>query len=261
MKRIYLLTLLLVCFSAISYGQRTLNLELRHSWSKTGASGTWAQFSTNDTLLINGSNPYWFAYQVVNYGPDTTLSTDSLLLFSSWGTIRGVMNTVTLGVNDTITVQPADAQGNAIPTTLSAGQNVTQSGFQSTNWCDSVSITDGNGNAINDDTLANNFICTQITTLFWLTDVDGTVKKGNEVFLLYPNPATNRMNIKHDFGKNNSARVRVVDVTGKVVHNEELGTLSGVQDVQLNLPRIPSGVYVVQLITAKRTLSKQLYIR
>lgn len=262
MKRIYLLMFLFVAFAGNAFAQKTLNLELQHLWSETGGSGTYAEFKTTDTLMINGEKAYWYGWRIINYGPDTSISTDSLKLRSTWGTTyRGQLSSFGLGLNDSAFITPADQSGNAVSTTLSPGSGISMSGYQSVDWCDSVWVTDANGNAYNDDTLANNLACTQITVLYWLLSVDGELKTDKEAFMLYPNPATQKLNIKYNFGTNNAAAVRVIDVTGKTVHNQDLGTLSGVQDVQLNLQRIPAGVYVVQLVTNDRTLTRQLYIK
>lgn len=256
MKRIYLLMILMVGLATSTFAQRTINARLQHVFKET-SSASYAQFKTSDTLLINGEKSYYYGWNITNYGPDTTIMGDSLKVLSTWGTrYRYGYNGNYTGVDSSILITPT-----ANPITLNPGSGITMSGYQSINWCDSLWIIDQSGAVIKDDTLSNNLACTNLTVLYWLLSVDGELKTDKEAFMMYPNPATSKMNIKYNFGTNNKAQVRVIDVTGKTVHAQDLGTLNGVQDVQLNLPHMSTGVYVVQLVTNDRTLTKQLYIK
>jgi hypothetical protein len=145
--------------------------------------------------------------------------------------------------------------------TLNPSTSITSSGTSTVQWCDSLYITPiagGTGMAlVNDPSLANNKTCNSINLTSWVTNV-GIIEAGIQGLVLFPNPATHKLNLAYDFGSNNSGFVTVTDITGKVVYTQDLGkNISGAQKIQLNINDLNSGAYFLQLQTAdKREYSK-----
>ncbi len=256
MKRIYLL-FLFVALASTSFAQRTVDLTIKHFYSATS---TVSLMQSGDKLLINGSTPYYFAWRIFNNGTDSTLNGDTIAIRTPWTTfvaVAGTTFTNNLKMGDSVTIVP---QNN--PVTLSAGSAITSSGPRNIDWCDSVFIRPISTSPNVTDPAGNNKTCTNVEVNYWLTDVDGVTKNSTEAFILYPNPVTNKLNMKYNFGTNNSATVNVIDITGKVVHTQDLGSgLNGIQDVEINLGKMNSGLYILQLTTNDKTISNKFHIK
>lgn len=264
MKRIYLLMIAFVAFAGSAFAQASIiDLELGHLYSKTGGSGTYLTFKTTDTVVIDGVNQVYLGWTITNHGPSDVKTSDTMVVVGNITKKRFIGKTsqftpphnVPLKKDSSISIFPKD------PVVLQAEDYVTASGAQTVPWCDSIWAIDSvTGNVIQDNDTSNNKVCTNVTILFYLLDVNGTVKKGSDAFILYPNPATQNLNIKFDFGANTPASLRIVDLTGKVVYTQNLGVQNGVKDIPLHLTKIPEGLYMVQLTTDKGTFTDRLTI-
>lgn len=263
MKRIYLLMIAFVAIAGSAFAQNS-DLVLTSRYSKTGASGTFATFKTSDTVLIDGVSQIYLSWSILNNGPDPIKTTDSMIIRGNITRTRFVgrladfaaPNNKPLEKDSTIGIVPQN------PVILQAENYVTASGTE-TNvpWCDSIWAVTSAGAVIPDPDTTNNKPCTNVTILFYYLDVNGVEKKSTEVFLLYPNPATNNLNMKFDFGATNTpADLRIIDLTGKVVYTQDLGMQNGVKDIPLQLTKIPQGLYMVQLTTNAGTFTDRLTI-
>lgn len=262
MNRIYLLMIAFVAFMGSTYAQNS-DLTIVHRYSKTGAAGTSATFKTTDTVVIDGVNQVYLSWRVTNNGPDPVKVTDTITIVGNIHRRRFVASLQTftppsnkpLEKDSTIGIAPVN------PVVLQAEDYVTASGSENIPWCDSVYLKDAAGAIVPDPDTTNNKMCTNVTILFYLLDVDGVEKKGTEAFVLYPNPATNNLNVKFDFGGTNTpADLRIVDLTGKVVYSQDLGMQNGLKDIPLQLTKIPQGLYMVQLNTNAGTFTDRLTI-
>ena len=258
MKRIYLLMILFVAFVGSAIAQRNVDLTIKHYYS---ASSTVALMKNGDKLLINGSNPYYFAWNIKNNGPDSTMLQDTIRIKTPWTTFvafAGVTFTKHLKMGDSINITP---QTN--PVTLNPGSGITKSGPVMYDWCDSVSIKhqSTNTSTVTDPGVPNNRTCNNVEVNYWLTGINGEVLDNTQAFLLYPNPATSKLNITYNFGNNNKSSVKVIDVTGRIVYTQDLGNMSGVQDVQVNMPEMNTGLYILQLASGEKTMTQRFHIQ
>lgn len=261
MKPFYILvTCLIISFPATLFAQRNIDLKLNNFWSAT-SSTTFVEFKSTDTLHFNGVQKYYFGYGIKNLSADSVSLSDTIKIQTDLGFVfNAVLSTfappanVPLKMNDSIMIMPT-----MNPYTLAkpTGNNPQ---YQAVTWCDSMWLVDSTSNIVSDPDLSNNYKCTNITAQYFVVGVDGVVKTDTEAFLLYPNPATNTLNIKYNFGSNTTAHVSVMDVLGKVVYTQDLGVKTGVQDIALNLTRIPQGNYIVKLTTDAGNFTERLTV-
>jgi hypothetical protein len=101
---------------------------------------------------------------------------------------------------------------------------------------------------IADPDWTNNVTCANAVEItYWLTGVN-TVTYKADGFLVYPNPANGKLNVKFDLGSN-AKNVSVVlrDVIGKVVYNHSFGDASGNIEHAINVTHLTAGMYTAEL--------------
>lgn len=78
-----------------------------------------------------------------------------------------------------------------------------------------------------------------------------------EHFSVYPNPATDAVNINLVLNNSENTVVNVLDVTGKVIQTINLGNVDGERNISVDLSEIPTGVYFIELNNSNgRTVKK-----
>jgi len=75
---------------------------------------------------------------------------------------------------------------------------------------------------------------------------------------LFPNPAKGQVTV--EFTANGTAQLVVVDMTGRIVVNENVSG-NGVVDVPLDITALNKGIYVVSITTAQGTITKKLVVQ
>jgi PKD repeat protein len=86
------------------------------------------------------------------------------------------------------------------------------------------------------------------------TQHNGTITSINQhvsadAISVYPNPATQNLNIKFNVVKAGVARISIMDVMGRVITESENDVNSNNCNVQLNISGLPTGVYFVKVVT------------
>jgi hypothetical protein len=247
MKRIYLLFVLLAAFAANSFAQA--DIKLTHN-VPTG------------TKLCSGCNEaYIFIYSFKNLGPNALSATDKIVLRRHYGGGQALSLTLpgtstnppwpgglpkdsTVYFRDTVVLTTSAASGDNIPV----------------NWCDSAwAVTSANA-VIPDPVVANNDTCNSVLVTRWATNInDVTVSNSMEV---YPNPATNNLNIKYNFAANTAANVVIRDVIGKTVYTQNLGkNLAGEKEFTFDISALAPGLYMVELNTNDNKLVSKLNVQ
>ncbi|MBI9035568.1 MAG: T9SS type A sorting domain-containing protein, partial [Bacteroidales bacterium] len=74
---------------------------------------------------------------------------------------------------------------------------------------------------------------------------------------IYPNPATNKIQIQIPFKDNESYVARIFDIHGKMISNQMINQ----SDNQLNISELEKGMYMIQLTGNNRNLSERLIKR
>lgn len=72
-----------------------------------------------------------------------------------------------------------------------------------------------------------------------------TVKFGKvlPVFEIYPNPVRSILNVKISSDKNEDVHLTIIDALGKEVQKNKIAFNAGVNNISLNIQKLPSGVY------------------
>jgi hypothetical protein len=71
----------------------------------------------------------------------------------------------------------------------------------------------------------------------------------NGMLRVYPNPATQYLNIEWKSSKNGSGQLRLIDAQGRVVHQQETSVVKGVNKARIDVPvGLASGSFIVQVI-------------
>lgn len=267
MKRIYLLLLLFVAFSASQgYAQRTVDLSVI---GKMGSTKTNKTAIAPGTVIIadtgkNGSQ-FYYGWDVKNNSTaakDSLMPGDTLFIKTAYSgsKVRYVFTAgKSLKAGNTISIFPIDGSGNEILIHLSpASASVPSSNVPNYQWCDSVWVVNGPNSAITDDQNNKpNRSCVTVNRIIVAMNVND-VASGASEFSLFPNPASGTVNLKYDFGFNANANVMIRDITGKVVYKQELGkNINGEQEYKLDISNLTTGLYIVELhANDKKIVSK-----
>lgn len=75
----------------------------------------------------------------------------------------------------------------------------------------------------------------------------------------YPNPNTGIFNLKFS-AKEKPTQIRIIDMMGKEVYNENLKEFSGMYDSRIDLTGNDKGVYILQVLQGARSWNKKLVI-
>ncbi len=77
---------------------------------------------------------------------------------------------------------------------------------------------------------------------------------------LYPNPTSDQLTVEFEATGANGVQFMVIDLTGKMVHQETLEVNSGVQSIQFDAGRLVPGYYFVHLVDGKTRTSKKFAV-
>lgn len=77
---------------------------------------------------------------------------------------------------------------------------------------------------------------------------------------VYPNPATNNLNVAFTLETNSKTTIELVNNLGQVVTTQSLGEVSGEQNVALDVASLESGMYIVKVKTANGEITRRVSI-
>jgi hypothetical protein len=80
-------------------------------------------------------------------------------------------------------------------------------------------------------------------------------------FNIYPNPATDQIVITFNSEKEEGYNLRLVDMIGRTVINEDHTAVAGDNQYQMNLSELARGVYVVVLQNSNGSLQKKIVVQ
>lgn len=104
-------------------------------------------------------------------------------------------------------------------------------------------------------TFAQNFVAYAPT---YIADVEAVAKVS--LFDLYPNPASDALNVRFSATGNEQVTVSLIDMLGRT----ELiaaGEYSGMQDISYNTSSLPRGIYIVRLQAGSETMTKKIELQ
>lgn len=79
-------------------------------------------------------------------------------------------------------------------------------------------------------------------------------------FNIYPNPTNGVANVEFNVASSNNVTVDVINTLGQVVLNNNLGTVSGAQKVNINGNNLESGIYFVNIKIGDKTTTQKLTV-
>ena len=78
--------------------------------------------------------------------------------------------------------------------------------------------------------------------------VEELVETIDETINLYPNPAVNSATLNFSSANESAYSLRVTNTLGQVVYSSEGKAIEGANTIELNLEKLSSGLYIVQLV-------------
>jgi hypothetical protein len=70
----------------------------------------------------------------------------------------------------------------------------------------------------------------------------------NTGFMVYPNPASGKVNIDFDINKPGNISVKLIDLTGRIVVQKQIQEAHiGKNHINLNISDLHNGVYIIKL--------------
>ena len=79
----------------------------------------------------------------------------------------------------------------------------------------------------------------------------GTIENDINPFRIYPNPATDILNVSFALNNSEQTQVNVLDISGKVINQVNLGTVNGKTNVSVSLEELSKGVYFIELVNSE----------
>lgn len=76
----------------------------------------------------------------------------------------------------------------------------------------------------------------------------------------YPNPSSGRFTIEMKLDNSDPLQVSIVDLSGGVVHEEEVRTFDGSYSREFDLSAKPAGIYLLQMVQGGRRLVRKIII-
>lgn len=112
----------------------------------------------------------------------------------------------------------------------------------------------------------SNYTLTVTTSSSTLARYNNTQK--NEVtdetesvyFTIYPNPATNDFTVLFEASSNETASLKLYDITGKILRIENINQLEGNNKINLDVTNITNGIYIVELRNSEGVQTQRLII-
>jgi flagellar hook assembly protein FlgD len=78
---------------------------------------------------------------------------------------------------------------------------------------------------------------------------------------IFPVPANDVLNIRFNNQNAQSVVINLVNNVGQIVRNINLGTVSGVSNVEMDVNNLSSGVYAVQISNGNSSVVRQIVVQ
>ncbi|MCK4568672.1 MAG: C10 family peptidase [Bacteroidales bacterium] len=78
---------------------------------------------------------------------------------------------------------------------------------------------------------------------------------------IFPNPATDALNVNFKLDGNQTVEMRLVNVTGKAVYTDVLTNVSGVINNSIDVSDFAKGIYILNLTSTKGSVNKKVIIK
>jgi phosphatidylserine/phosphatidylglycerophosphate/cardiolipin synthase-like enzyme len=131
------------------------------------------------------------------------------------------------------------------------------------NWSTAAETkNDENTLVIHDDTIANIYYQEFIKRF---TESGGTITGVNEAneasYLVYPNPANDKLNIVCHSNKQGNVLVSLKDLTGKLIYNSSINATGNQSKIELNTSTYSAGSYILTIQTEDNFVTKKVILQ
>ncbi len=269
MKKILTSLALLGAITTGAYAQKEINIAISNVFPEANA--TYDNLAEGDT--------FYCVTAIANNGTVAIDETDTIKLWYlglAEGTdgeqywFYGLFDSLSIAPGASDTVSLAFVKGQVIGTTQ-AGVDVSTTVPNDANWTFHVEgygfdntntpfndpdvnqdAPDDDGSLTGDNAYDVNFTFGVPAGIF---EIEGLTKVSLEIF---PNPATSVVNVNYNFTATTPASIRISDVTGRVVLNQDLGKQNrGAQQFSVDVSTLNNGMYTMELVTdQQRAISK-----
>lgn len=236
MKRIYFIVAVMLFTALTGFAQRSYDTAIELIEPATGY-----------TIVADAT--FNVKFKVTNNGPDDILAGDTLI----WG----VLVEGNLISQDGLVLTADIASGSdfvhTFPYGLTDGSSAT-----GLNFCVLAFVMNA-GNAVESDS-TNQFGC-QIVDYSTAVSIGGSIKEASDEVSVYPNPASDVLNIEYTLVKESAVNVRIYDLTGKVVKVMNLGTEASGRTVStIDVGDLPEGIYLCEVNAGDSIIQKKVII-
>ncbi|WP_276135268.1 T9SS type A sorting domain-containing protein [Polluticoccus soli] len=266
-KLLYAFSLLFIASITTVHAQRTADVALQlRQVSAPNNKNSLDTMTPYQTLIHDGKTVYYMYWSVVNLGPDTIYTADSIYVKLGWRASKSDVLLVpniapgeAFGIIPASIVAPSTLVGAVV---LQPPHNMPIPSTDTLNWCDSLVIIAGaSHSALIDPNMANNRSCTPIIVKTeWPVSVND-VSLQEHGFTIYPNPATGYVTIKLNERLTADATITLRDIVGKPVYSHLLKGTSGTVTHSFNVAHLPPGLYTAELHYNDRTIIQKFSIQ
>ncbi|NVO02905.1 MAG: C10 family peptidase [Bacteroidetes bacterium] len=92
-----------------------------------------------------------------------------------------------------------------------------------------------------------------------LTGVDENQFVNN--FCIFPNPATNNLNLKFDVNSTQNINIKLNNITGQTVYADSKSNFNGTFDKTIDVSSLSKGVYFVNILTEKASITRKIVLQ
>jgi hypothetical protein len=235
MKKTFLFSFLFIA-AICAHAQRNVDLSITVS-------------SPDSTTVITGTETFSTDAILTNNGPDTIRTTDTLIMqffLDGNPTPENLESNGTVAGNAVAGVLSIDfAPGTSQPLSFPAGfSSFPGAGIH--NLCIVANAMNRSADSLHETTPANNVSCTDFT----FADPTGipTLSGNNDKVTIYPNPATDFVNISLKLTSAKNIIVMLTDMYGRQVYRKDEGSLDKNASVSIDTNSLPAGTYFYNIM-------------
>lgn len=253
MKKILTSLALLGALTTGAYAQRVCDIETVYI-APVG--------SEESPYEINCTDSFGYEYLFINHGPDALQSGDTFFYYSPWvpdGYVNYIAIDTDVNAGDTVAHYGGNTHFDELERLwdISSGEPIYKP-FANGDYYFAILSAGFSADTteLNDSNDENREGGTSLTIDCPVGIFDIHTKESLSIF---PNPAaTSTVNVNYSFSATTPAAIRVTDITGRVVLNQDLGKQTpGTQQFSVDVSTLNNGIYTIELITdQQRAISK-----
>ena len=89
----------------------------------------------------------------------------------------------------------------------------------------------------------------------------GLLEENVSEIRMFPNPATDMVNISIELNDASNTSVSVINMVGQVVISNDFGMLNGSNRLELNVSSLPAGMYIVEINAGASSQTERLIVK